>query len=142
MSIHEAKAFCVRVRYTYSPWYSIRLISSWIDRDQFQSRSRFVGRRESNFRWCLLIGAPSLGSSSDAPELSYRPLCLFPLSLAWSSSLARFLLQPLARSPRWSSPGILLRSPPCRLLCHPQSLTLVMTGRLDLLWLLKQPGCD
>jgi hypothetical protein len=38
--------------------------------------------------------------------------------------------------------GGLLHSPPCRLLCHPQSLTLVMTGRLDLLWLPRQPGCD
>jgi hypothetical protein len=56
--------------------------SSRIDLDWFWSQSRCARRREFNFGWCLLAGAPSLGSSSDALESSYRSLCLFPLSVS------------------------------------------------------------
>jgi hypothetical protein len=65
-------------------------------------------------------------------------LYLSPSPIPWPDGLReQFLLQPPARSPRWSSLGIPLHSPPCRFLCHPQSLTPVMTGGLDLLWLPK-----
>jgi hypothetical protein len=135
MSILEARALWVDVRYTCSPWYSIRPIFSRIDRNRFRS----AGRRGLNFGWCLLKGASSLGSSSDAPELSYGLLCFFPLS---TSLLEQFPPPPPAGSLQRSSQGVPLPAPPYRLLCRPRSQTLVTTGGLDLLWLPKQSRCD
>jgi hypothetical protein len=101
------------------------------------SRSRLAGCHGLNFGWCLLKGAPSLGSSSDDPESSCRPLCLFP----FSSSLARFPPRPLEQSPRWSTHGVPLLVPPCRLLCRPQNRIPTVTCILDMLWLANQPSC-
>jgi hypothetical protein len=51
----------------------------------------------------------------------------------------QFVPYPLTRSLRRSSLGVTLPAPPCRLLCLPQSWTLVAASRLDLLWLVNQP---
>jgi hypothetical protein len=119
---------------------------SRINRDWSRSRTQSAQHRELNFGWCLLEGAPSPGSSSDATESSCRPFCPPPPSfyqVPWADGrLKPSPLQPPVRSLQWSLQGVDLLGPPCRLHRHPQSQILMTTGRLDLLLLPGQPGCD
>jgi hypothetical protein len=88
-----------------------------------------VQHHELNFGWCLLDGATSPSSTSDALESSCRLLMPSRLLL-----LVGFL--------QWCYQGVDLPGPPYGLHCYYQSRILMMTGRLDMLWLSKWLGCD
>jgi hypothetical protein len=71
--------------------HSVDLVSLVLNRGWSRSQSWSARRHELNFEWCLLEGAPSLSSSSDAPVSSCRllwpflliafPFISFPLDL-------------------------------------------------------------
>jgi hypothetical protein len=127
-----------------APWYSIRPSSLRIDRDRFWSRSRPVGRRWLNFGLCLHEVAPSPATSSDDPESSCWSLCLLLLSASRANRASRAISSSVSQtifSTVFLGGGVDHPVPPCRLLGHNQSQTLVMTGRLDLLLLGNRPGC-
>jgi hypothetical protein len=114
-----------------------------MNRDQSKSQSRSAGHREFNFGCCLLKGAPSLGSSSDASESSCKLLCSFLFQHPWPNGLPeQFPPHPLAGTLQQSFQGAPLPDPPCKLICCPRSQTPVAASRLDLLWLANQPTCD